>query len=298
MAGEKDSLNPDSPYRLVSQIAEGCRSRVYLADDKSQAGKQVAIKFLRDDVFSDAAELSNNLNHEAQCLALSAHANVVSKINVASNENGVPYLVMEYLPGQTLKQILASGKLDPVVAINLMIPLTHAIENMHKIGVLHLDLRPDKIIVDQMKKNPNPKLVGLGRAKFLPWAGREQTVEPPPKSEMYSLQYASPEQAMDKRCLPTSDVYSLGCILYEAITGRAAVQGENELHVMAQHLSGKTQAPSVVTGDKNLSKYDEVLMQSLVAETHKRFVDAAEMREALMRMVPSQSGWMAKLFKK
>ncbi len=183
--------------------------------------------------------------------------------------------------------------------MNLFVQLTHAIENMHKIGVLHLDLRPDKIMLDDIKKNPDPKIIGFGRAKFLPWAGREQLVEPPPKSDLYSLQYTSPEQLNGKRCLPTSDVYSLGCVLYEALCGSPPYTGESELHVMAQHLSGKALPPSQVKGDANLKKYDEVVMQALANETHRRFVDAAEFRQALSdTIVPEKTSWMAKLFKK
>jgi eukaryotic-like serine/threonine-protein kinase len=293
---EIDSVHPDSGYRLICLIAEGSRSRVYLAEDSSQAGRQVAVKFLRQDLFGDNAEAAKHLSHEANCLALSAHNNVLARLNSGENTEGRSYLVCEHLTGISLKQLLAEAPLDPPAIINILLPLTNALENMHKIGVLHLDLRPDKIIVERTKKNPTSKIIGFGRAKFLPWAGREQPVEPPIKSGLYSLQYASPEQAMEKRCLPTSDVYSLGCILYEAIAGRPPIQGENELHIMAQHLSGKVQPPSVVKQDNNLRKYDEVVMQALAAETHRRFVDAAEFRDALVRVNPT--GWMARLFRK
>jgi serine/threonine-protein kinase len=269
-----------------------------LAESSKDPSGQVIIKFLREDEFPDNATAVADMNHEGQCLTLSAHANVLNKIDAGNNPNGRPYLVAEYLKGQSLKQLMSEGLIDPATLMNIIMPVTHALENMHKVGVLHLDLRPDKIIVEQPKKNPQVKLIGFGRAKFLPWAGREQAVQPIPKSGLYSLQYTSPEQAMDKRCLPASDVYSLGCIIYEGLVGRPAIQGENELHVMAQHLSGKIQAPSQVKGDA-LRKFDEVVMQALANETHRRFVDAAELREALQRVSPSQSGgWMARLFKK
>lgn len=293
---EIDSVPSESGYRIISPAGEGSRGRVYLAEDSSQAGRQVAIKFLKEDVFPDNETATKHLTHEANCLSLSAHANVVEKTNTGVNEKGRPYLVMQYLPGQSLKQTFAKGNVDVGAVVNLVLQLTNALENMHKVGVLHLDLRPDKIIVEQVKKNAVARIIGFGRARFLPWAGREEPVQPLPKEGLYSLQYACPEQAMEKRGLPTSDVYSLGCILYEAMAGRPAIQGENELHVMAQHLSGKIQAPSVITGNNALKKYDEVIMQALASETHKRFVDAAEFREALARFNPTP--WFAKLFKK
>ncbi|MBX9722559.1 MAG: serine/threonine protein kinase, partial [Candidatus Obscuribacterales bacterium] len=296
---ENDTVSANSVYRLGSKIGEGSRARVYLASDSSQDGKKVAIKFLKDELFPESQNATDNLNYEAQILTLSAHPNVLAKLNVETNEQGQSYLITEYLSGQTLKQKFSAGAVDALSVMNLFVQLTHPIENMHKVGVLHLDLRPDKIIVDDLKKNPNPKIIGLGRAKFLPWAGREQVVEPPPKADLYSLQYTSPEQLNDKRCLPTSDVYALGCILYEALAGRPPYVGENELHVMAQHLSGKALPPSQVKGDANLKKYDDVVMQALANETHRRFVDAAEFRQALQdSLPPAPSGWMAKLFKK
>lgn len=296
---ETDKLNPDDPYRLGTQIAEGSRSRVYLAEDSSRAGQKVVVKFLREDLFPDNELAVNNMNHEAQCLSLAAHANVLAKIKTNVNEHGRPYLVTEYLQGQTLKKIISEGKLDENTFFDVFLPLTDALENMHKIGVLHLDLRPDKIIVDSLKKNPITKFIGFGRAKFLPWAGREQTVELPPKGDLYSLHYSSPEQINDKRCLPTSDVYSLSCVMYESLAGRQPYQGENELHVMAQHLGGKLQPLSEVRGDVNFKKFDECLAQALANETHRRFVDAAELRERISELKKeTKGGWMSRLFKK
>jgi eukaryotic-like serine/threonine-protein kinase len=295
MMSEIDSVHPDSGYFLLSLLAEGSRGRVYLGQD-SNRGKHVAVKFMREDAFENAKVAESNLNHEAQCLSLAAHGNVLVKLDTGVNAGGKSYLVTEYLAGQSLKQIMGGTAMDAVTVFNLILPLTAALENMHKIGVLHLDLRPDKIIVERAGKNTIPRIIGFGRAGFLPWAGREVTVETPSKCGLYSLQYASPEQAMDKRCLPSSDVYSLGCIMYEAITGSPPIQGENELHIMASHLSGKIKPPSQLTGNNKLARYDEVIMQALAAETHKRFVDAAELREAITRLIPT--GWMARLFNK
>lgn len=295
-----DTLSPDDQYRIVSLLAEGSRGRVYLADD-TQGGRQVAIKFPRQDAFPELAVANDDLNHEGQCLALCAHENVVARIGTKTNAEGRAYLIMELVKGKSLKQLLAEPPMDIISLIsNILIPLTVALENMHKVGVVHCDLRPDKILIETVDKKMVPKIIGLGRAKFLPWAGREQALEPMPKADIYSLQYASPEQAMGKRCLPASDVYSLGLILYEALAGKPAVQGENELHVMAQHISGTMQPPSAVKNDPSLKKFDDAVMQAIAKETHMRFVDAVEFRDALKDLMPAPSsgGWLARLFKK
>ena len=294
---ETDTLDPNCGYKLESLIAEGTRGRVYLASDSSQPGKKVAIKFLLESEFPDNELAGKHISHEARCLTMAAHANVVKHITTGTNPQGRPYLVMDYVPGPTLKQLLSSEQ-DPQVMMNMFIQLTHVVENAHKVGILHNDLRPDKIFVQMDKKGATATLVGFGRASLLPWAGREPIVEPPGKSGLYSLQYISPDQAMDKRCLAPSDVYALGCIIYETLTGRPPFQGENELHMMAQHLN--TPAPSIssIKGEK-YKKYDEPVMQSLNKEAHRRFVDCAEFRESLQFTVPSNTGgWMSKLFKK
>jgi serine/threonine protein kinase len=295
---EFPKVHPDDPYKIQSMLAEGSRSRVYLAEDSSQGGKLVAIKFLRPEAFSGATVANDNLSHEAQCLGLAAHPNVVAKLGTNTNADGQMYLVMEYVKGKLLKDLLKEP-LDLSIISTIFLPLTHALENSHKVGVVHADLRPDKIIIELADKKVTPKLFGFGRAKFLPWSGRENSLELPHKASLYALQYSSSEEAMGKRCLPTSDVYSLGLIMYEALSGQPAVTGENELHLMTQHLSGTAQPPSVVRNDPSIKKFDEVIMQTITKETHRRFVDFAEFREALSFVAPAQSGgWLSKLFKR
>lgn len=293
---DTDKIDSASGYKLESLIAEGTRGRVYSGTDST--GRKVAIKFLLESEFPDNETANKHISHESRSLSLAAHPNVVKQIATGTNEQGRPYLVMEYVPGQTLKQLLSS-ELDPQLMMNMFIQLTHALENSHKVGILHNDLRPDKIIVDLSKKGvANGTLIGFGRASLLPWAGREAIVEPPGKSGLYSLQYISPDQAMDKRCLAPSDVYGLGCVIYETLSGRPPFQGENELHMMAQHLNTQAASISSIKGEK-YKKYDEPILQSLSKEAHRRFVDFAEFREALQMTVPSNTGgWMAKLFKK
>lgn len=289
--------NIDEKYKLKSLIGQGSRGRVYLAEE-TESGKERAIKFLSEEEFPDNTLAAKHIKHEAQCLQLCAHANVVSFVATGENQSGRPYLVIEYLNGKSLKAMFESGEPDPNTAFEIFRELASTLEHLHKIGVLHMDLRPDKIILDKGKKTYSPKIIGFGRASFLPWSGREDNLELPPKGNMYSLQYISPEKAMDKRCLPTSDVYSLACIMYEAIAGRPPFQGENELHLMAQHLSGKDlQTPSQVKQDAKLKKFDHVILQALSKETHMRFVDAAELKEA-MSAVDTSKSWVAKLFNK
>lgn len=293
-----DSVDPSSGYKLESLVAEGTRGRVYLATDK--IGQKVAIKFLQESEFPENDLAQKHISHESRCLSIGAHEGIVKLIETGTNTNGRPYLVMEYIPGQTLKSLMNSGELDPQAVINWFTQLTFPIENLHKVGLIHLDLRPDKIILVPSGKELRPKLIGFGRAGLLPWAGKEQIVEPPGKNGLYSLQYISPEQAMEKRCLATSEVYSLACVMYEALTGQPPFKGENELHMMAQHL-GSQAAPLVssIKGEK-YKKYDDLLSQALAKEAHRRFVDFAELREFLQSLAPpaKSGGWMSKFFKK
>ncbi len=297
MAEFADHLEKGSPFRLKNLIAAGSRARVYLADAEA-AATPLVVKFLIEEEFPDNEIAAKNIEHEARCLSLSAHEHVVKFLSTHQDQKdaGRPYLVMEYAPGKTLKELMEAGDLDQSAVINVAIQICTALENMHKVGVLHLDLRPDKIMLEPLKKGYQAKLVGFGRAGLLPWAGREQLIESPGKVGLYSLQYISPDQAMEKRCLPASDVYSLGCIIYEALAGRPPFRGENELHLMAQHLNTPVEEISSVKADSKLKKYDEVIMQALAKEAHMRFVDACEFKEALGRLVPASGGWISRLF--
>lgn len=296
MMNPNDTVDPSSGYKLESLVAEGTRGRVYRATDKN--GQKVAIKFLLESEFPDNEIADKHISHEARCLTLGAHDGIVKLIETGSSPNQRPYLVMEFIDGQTLKSLITSEQ-DPQTIISIFTKLTHPIEHLHKVGLIHLDLRPDKIMLVQTGKEWTPKLIGFGRTGLLPWAGREEIVEPPGKNGLYSLQYISPEQAMEKRCLATSDIYSLACVMFEALTGQAPFKGENELHMMAQHL-GSQAAPLVssIKGDK-YKKYDDLFAQALAKEAHRRFVDCAELRENLQGLVPEKSGgWMNKFFKK
>lgn len=307
-----DTLHPDDNYQTLSLLAEGSRARAYLANSASQPGKKFVIKFLREDEYPDNDVAQKQIKHEAECLA--AHAKVFVSTNI--NSAGRPYLITDYIAGKSLKQFFEEKAKErkavpadkPISEkqalqnaanmIKLLLPLTATLDNMHKAGVLHLDIRPDKIILEQGDKDLVPRLIGFGRAQWLPWAGREQTVEPAPKPDMYAIQYSSPEQAMEKRCLPTSDYYSFACIMFEGLTGKAPFDGENALHLMAQHLSAPIPLVSVTSGIPVLKKYDEVLAQCLAKEPHKRYVDGAELKQIMDELTKEPQGWAAKLFKR
>lgn len=307
-----DVLNPDDNYQTSSFLAEGSRARVYLALSPGSPGKKFVVKFLREDEYPDNDIAQKQIKHEAECLA--AHAKVF--VHTGINPAGRPYLVTDYIAGKSLKQLFEEKAQErkavpadkPVPEkqalqnaasmIKLLLPLMPVLDNMHKAGVLHLDIRPDKVILEQNDKETIPRLIGFGRAQWLPWAGREQTVEPAPKPDMYAIQYSSPEQAMEKRCLPTSDYYSYACLMFEGLTGKAPFDGENALHLMAQHLSAPIPLVSTTSGIPALKKYDDVLTQCLAKEPHKRYVDGAELKQILDELIKEPQGWAAKLFKR
>lgn len=306
-----DKANQADTYQTESFLAEGSRARVYLASDRANPGKKFVIKFLREDECADNDEALKQIKHEAECLA--AHAKVFVHTNV--NEAGRPYLVTDFIEGKSLKRIFEEKELERKAAgdkpitdkqalqnaatlINMLLPLTNTLDTMHKVGVLHLDLRPDKIIFEPNGKELVPRLIGFGRAKWLPWAGKEQSVEPLPKADLYAIQYSSPEQAMDKRCLPTSDYYSFACIIFQGLTGKAPFDGENALHLMAQHLRAPIPLVSETSGIPALKKFDDIMVQCLAKEPHKRFVDGAEFKLAFSDLIKEPQGWAAKLFKR
>lgn len=201
-------------YRLERRIAYGGMASVYLAsraDDEYR--KQVAVKFPRPEL--DNADLLKRFRNERQTLAALDHPNIVKLLDGGSTEEGLPYLVMDYIDGHPIDEYCDAQKLTIERRLHLFCAVCEAVRSAHQNHVIHRDLKPNNILVTQ---HGTPKLLDFGIAKVL---------SPPDASETLSLHtatrhltpaYASPEQIRGETVTAATDVYSLGVVLYELLT--------------------------------------------------------------------------------
>ena len=225
----------DGRYRVLRRIGSGGMADVYCAED-THLGRQVAIKVLHRR-FAQDQEFVERFRREAKSAAGLNHPNVVGVFDRGEHE-GTYYIAMEYLEGQTLKDIVtAEAPLQQERAIDLGLQILQAAGFAHSHGVIHRDFKPHNVIVDD---HGHAKVTDFGIAR----AGASEMTET--GSIMGTAQYLSPEQAQGHAVTATSDIYSIGVLLYEMLAGRLPFDGDSAVAVALKHLSGDARADLAV----------------------------------------------------
>lgn len=217
-------------YKVLEMIGGGGMGNVYLAHDMI-LDRDVAVKVLRLD-FSNDEEFIRRFHREAQSATSLAHPNIVSIYDVGE-EDSIYYIVMEYVEGQTLKQYIQQQlSLHVVDAINIMKQLTSAISHAHQNHIVHRDIKPHNILID---REGNVKITDFGIAMAMSATSITQT-----NSVLGSVHYLSPEQARGGMANRKSDIYSLGIVMFELLTGRLPFSGESAVSIALKHLQSET----------------------------------------------------------
>lgn len=220
-------------YKILDLIGGGGMANVYLARDII-LDRDVAVKVLRPD-FSDDEEFIRRFHREAQAATSLNHPNIVSIYDVGE-EGNILYIVMEYIDGTTLKQyIQKNGPLSNEESVNIMIQLTSALAHAHENHIVHRDIKPQNILIDE---NGVVKITDFGIAVALTSTTITQT-----NSFLGSVHYLSPEQARGGMATKKSDIYSLGIVMFELITGRLPFFGESAVSIALKHLQNNTPSP-------------------------------------------------------
>ncbi len=259
----------DGRYKILSRLGSGGMADVFLAEDQ-QLGRKVALKLLHRR-FAEDPDFVERFRREAQAAAGLQHPNVVSVYDRGSGD-GTYYIAMEYLPGRTLKQLIREeAPLEPVRAIDITIQILKAARFAHRRGVIHRDLKPHNVIVDEADQ---AKVTDFGIAR----AGASDMTET--GSIMGTAQYLSPEQAQGRAVSPASDLYAIGVVLYELLTGHVPFDAETAVTIAIKHVS-EAPGPPTAINPAVPAELEQVVLWALNKNPADRPQDADAMIEAL-----------------
>ena len=262
----------DGRYRIMRKLGAGGMANVYLAEDQ-ELGRRVAIKILNDRHAGDDQFVARFRN-EAKNAASLSHPNIVSIYDRGEAE-GTYYIAMEYLDGKSLKELILERGPAPVsVAVDYARQILAALRFAHRNGLLHRDIKPHNVLVDG---EGHVKVTDFGIAR----AGASQMTEE--GSIIGTAQYLSPEQARGTQVDQTSDLYSLGIVLYEMLTGAVPFTGDSPVEIAMKHLSATPEALSTQRADIPHA-LDMVVLRALAKDPTARYPSADEMDADLERV--------------
>ena len=259
----------DGRYEVIGHLGSGGMAEVYCAADL-QLGRKVALKLLHDR-FQQDAEFVERFKREASAAAGLQHQHVVSVYD-RGDWDGTSYIAMEYVAGQTLKQIVREhGPLAPAQAADLTVQILRAARFAHRRGVIHRDLKPHNVIVDEEGR---AKVTDFGIAR----AGASDMTQT--GSIMGTAQYLSPEQAQGHAVTARSDLYSIGIILYELLTAQVPFDAESAVTIAVKQVNEDPIAPSHLNPAVT-PELEAVVLKALQKDPAARFADADEFVAAL-----------------
>jgi serine/threonine protein kinase len=265
-------------YQVGELIGRGGMADVHVGTD-ARLGRRVAIKLLKPALASDPA-FRTRFRREAQDAAKMAHPTIVRIYDAGEEtitdptgrETQLPFIVMEYVDGRLLKDILAEGPLAPAEAVRIAEQVLTALEYSHRAGVVHRDIKPGNIMITS---NGQVKVMDFGIARAI--SDSSATIAET-SAIVGTAQYFSPEQARGESVDARSDLYSTGVVLFELLTGQAPFRGANPVAVAYQHVNQNPAPPSSIN-PRVTPALDAVVLHALSKDRFNRFQSAAEFRQ-------------------
>lgn len=260
-------------YQIIEELGRGGMGRVYKVLDKD-IDEKVALKLLNPEVAADE-KIIKRFQNELKFARKITHKNVCKMYHLAKKEE-TPYITMEYVPGEDLKSLIKSKeKLAGEEAISIAKQVCEGLVEAHELGIVHRDLKPQNIMIDEK-----------GRAKIMDF-GISRSLETKGVTEAGVIigtpEYMSPEQVEGKEVGKRSDIYSVGVILYEMVTGRIPFEGDTALSIALKHKSEMPQEPRQINAQipENLSR---VILKCMEKDKEKRYEGADELLSELVKI--------------
>ena len=255
----------DDRYEILEVIGNGGMAVVYKARCR-RLNRMVAVKILKDE-FSQDEDFRRRFHAESQAVAMLSHPNIVSVYDVSSSKDS-DYIVMELIDGISLKYYMEKkGVLNWKETLHFAMQIAKALEHAHSRGIVHRDIKPHNVMV---LKNGSVKVADFGIAQIM------STTNTMTQEALGSVHYISPEQAKGSRVDSRSDVYSLGIVMYEMITGRVPYDGDTPVAVVMKHINGN--APLPTTLNPNTPKgLEQIIMKAMAQQPKDRYATATAM---------------------
>jgi non-specific serine/threonine protein kinase/serine/threonine-protein kinase len=301
------------PYKLLQQIGEGGMGTVFMAEQTAPVRRKVALKVIKPGM--DTAQVVARFEQERQALALMDHPNIAKVLDAGTTESGHPYFVMELVKGVPLTKFCDDNQLTPRERLELFVPVCQAIQHAHQKGVIHRDIKPANVLVAPYDGKPVPRVIDFGVAKAMGQPLTERTLVTGFGNVVGTLEYMSPEQAeLNQLDIDTrSDVYSLGVLLYELLTGTTPLDRkrlgqaallevlrvirEEEPPRPSVRLSSTAEVPSIAANrglePRQLSglvrgELDWIAMKALEKDRTRRYESAAALGREIQRYLDDE----------
>jgi serine/threonine protein kinase len=273
-----------SHYRIVSQLGAGGMGVVYRAEDL-RLGRAVALKFLPEELARDHQSVER-LRIEARAASALNHANICTIYDIDESE-GRPFIAMELIKGQTLRERLATGPLKIHLLVDIGIQIADALDASHTQGIVHRDIKPANIFLTE---RDHVKLVDFGLAKHMPRETSPNTTAQPPREQLTgegvtlgTVSYMSPEQATGEELDARTDLFSLGVVLYECATGHPPFSGKTSGAILAAIIGRAPLSPMSFNSEIPI-RLQDVINNALEKDRELRYQSAADVRADLKRV--------------
>ncbi len=266
----------DGRYVVERLLGSGGMAQVYLTHDEI-LDRHVALKILRDQ-YAEDEEFVERFRREARSAASLSHPNIVFIYDQGRSEDGAYYMAMEYVPGGTLKErIRQGGPLTLEAAVGVALQIADALSEAHEKGVIHRDIKPQNVLVTE-KGDVKVTDFGIARA-----AASSSSVATAPGAVLGTVDYMSPEQARGESVGPQSDLYSLGVVLYEMLTGTLPYEADNPIGTAIKHMTAPVRSPSE-TNPSVPEPLAALTMKLLAKDPEGRYASAAALSDDLKQV--------------
>lgn len=272
----------DTPYRTLGLLGTGGAARVYEVEHRA-IGKRLVAKLLHTSL-ADDPETVERMNREGRALVAAAHPNLVEVLDFQYTDHGVPYLVMERLVGNDLRQELSrTGPLPVLDALRYAQQALSALETAHRARIVHRDIKPENIFLHQLPSGTRVvKVLDLGLAKIL--GGRHADVGDDDRAPVGTPSYMAPEVLAGGPVDHRADIYAMGAVLYEMLAGSRPFEAPNNAEGSSALVADRPEPPSARAGRRLPKRLNDLVMRALAKDPDARFQSAAEFEAALRRV--------------